>query len=296
MAYVYKNILISERLDVNPTGHVITNSKGQLISDNGTKTILQTAAASDGQFLVSDSAQDTGLIWRSLTPSDINIIAGDGLLLTGNELDVVGSNTIFVNPDSVIVNSSAIANQPLLSSGTVGTSAVYSALPLNDANAVTGTLGIVNGGTGSSSFATGNTIIATNVGNTALVSTSIVPSDITYMTGVVTTTDATPTIITSVNIPTTNDVGYVVKATFLGRTTTAPFTLATFFVRATLNNIGGTLTLVDNANDVVFIPNSITWDAAEIIANGTNISFRVTGVAATTINWVVKIDPILTVS
>jgi len=217
MSYVYQNIIIGEHLDVNPSAHIVTTTKGQLISDNGTKTTIQPAALTDNQFLISDSTQSTGLIWRTLTPLDLNIIAGNGLTLTGNQLDIGSSGTIFANDDNVVVNSSAIANQPLLSSGTVGTTAVYSALPLNNNNSVTCILPITNGGTGTSLFASGNSIIATNSDNTALVATGINPADLSIQTDTITTTNATPVTVVSLSYPTTVGKAYVAKATVLAK-------------------------------------------------------------------------------
>jgi hypothetical protein len=81
-----------------------------------------------------------------------NIVGGSGLAKTGSVLDVVGSSTIVVNDDNVQVNSSNISNQVLLSSGQVGISANYGSLPLNDSNAVSGTLPVSKGGTGQTTF------------------------------------------------------------------------------------------------------------------------------------------------
>lgn len=108
------------------------------------------------------------------------ITAGNGLVKTGNTLDVVGSSTIVAAADSVFVNSSAVANQPLLSSGTVGVTAAYGALPLGSAAAVSGTLPIARGGTGQTAFTTNSIVYAanattlapTNVSNSAVLVTS----------------------------------------------------------------------------------------------------------------------------
>lgn len=289
MSYAYQNVIIGNRLDVNPSGHVITTAKGQLISDDGTKTVVQPAAVSNNQALVSDSTQSTGLIWKNLTIADLGITAGDGLVLTGNQIDVGGSSTIFANPDNLVVNSSAVANQVLLSSGTVGTSAVYGALPLNQVAAVTGILPFANNGTGSATFSNANSIVATNVGGTALVTTGINPADISTQTATITTSDATTTTILS--IPTIADTAYNIKATFLARQTTTPFPTTSFKVEATFNNVAGTLTLVGGANDLVYVPNTTTW-LATIVATGTNILLQVNG-DTNTINWKVRVQPIL---
>ncbi|QKF94437.1 hypothetical protein QKU48_gp0979 [Fadolivirus algeromassiliense] len=153
------------------------------------------------------------------------ITAGAGLTKTGNMLDIGGSNTIISNADNIEVNSSGTANQILLSSGTVGIAATYGALPLGNTNAVTGILGIANGGSGVSSFTAGDRIIATNSGNTALTTTSLDPSAIATLTGTQTLTNktlTTPIISSIVNtgtltLPTSTD-------TLIGRTTSDTLT------------------------------------------------------------------------
>lgn len=392
MAFVYENIIIGESLTANPpNASVITTTKGDLVSHNGSLTV-RFPVGTDDQFLSADSSTATGLIWKALTPDDVGLIAGNGLVLTGSTLDVVGSATIQSNADNLVVNSSATPNQILLSSGTVGTAATYGALPLGDANSVTGTLPIANGGTGAASFATADRLVATNGLNTALVSTTLDPATIVTLAGTqtlsnktlvspvittsindangnqlvgltpvaasvneitignaatgtspfisatgddanidldinakgtgnvtisgieypntdgalnqvlatngagalifvdvpvldvgtVTTTDATPTTIASLTIPTTTDTAYFVEAKFLARDTGVAGTVASFIVRATFNNDGGTLSTV--GTDLVYAPPTITWTAT-VTTTGTDIIFQVTGAAGTTILW-----------
>jgi len=121
------------------------------------------------------------------------VTGGAGLTKSGVVLDVGGSGTIIANADTIEVNSSATANQVLLSSGTVGTSATYGALPLNNSNSVTSTLGIANGGTNASSFTTGSRIVITNSGNTALETTTIDPANVVQLTSTQTLTNKTLT-------------------------------------------------------------------------------------------------------
>ncbi len=120
-----------------------------------------------------------------------NITGGSGLTKTGSVLDVGGSATIISNSDTIEVNSSATANQVLLSSGSVGTASTYGALPLNNSSSVTSTLGIANGGTNTSSFTAGSRIISTNSGNTALESTTIDPTNIVQLASTQTLTNKT---------------------------------------------------------------------------------------------------------
>ncbi len=98
------------------------------------------------------------------------IVAGTGLSKSGNTINLnIGATTITANgSNDVIVNSSATANQALLSSGTAGSEATWGALPIGDANAVTGVLRQVNGGLGSdvSGFAA-ESLIKIGASNTA---------------------------------------------------------------------------------------------------------------------------------
>ena len=88
-----------------------------------------------------------------------SIVAGNGMTKSGNTLNVIGSSSIIANADDLEVNSSNTANQILLSSGTVGTAAVFGALPLGDVNAVSGTLNVSNGGTGATTHTSGNVLV-----------------------------------------------------------------------------------------------------------------------------------------
>jgi hypothetical protein len=84
-----------------------------------------------------------------------SINAGNGLTKTGDTLNVVGSNTIIANSNSLEINSSNTTNQVLLSSGSVGSSATFGKLPLNDTNAITGVLSVSYGGIGATNLASG---------------------------------------------------------------------------------------------------------------------------------------------
>ncbi len=137
-------------------------------------------------------ASGTSLTYAQFVkPADI--IAGTGCSKTGNTLNVGGSSTIIANANTLDVNSSVTANQILLSSGSVGTASNFGKLPLDNSNSVSGTLGISNGGTNTSSFTAGIRIVATNSGNNALESTTIDPSTIVMETDTQTLTNKTLT-------------------------------------------------------------------------------------------------------
>lgn len=206
MAYVYQNIIIGESLDVKQ-GYIMTEAKGDLITHDGTKS-ERLPVGTDGQTIFADSTQTTGLIWKNPTASDVGLIAGNGLTLTGSTIDAVGSSTIIANANNLEVNSSSTANQVLLSTGTAGTAAVYGAVPLVSGS-ITGVLPIANGGTNVSSFSTGSRLISTNAANTALETTAINPAAIVTLTGTQTLTNktlTTPIITTSINDSNGNEI------------------------------------------------------------------------------------------
>ncbi len=105
-------------------------------------------------------------------------LAGAGLTLTGSTFAVnVDGVTTYINASNdVAVKSSATTNQVLLSDG-ASTTPTWGALPLNDTNAVAGTLAVSNGGTGATTltadgvlFGNGTAAIgATAVGTTGQV-------------------------------------------------------------------------------------------------------------------------------
>lgn len=142
-----------EEGDVNKNSGWVLNTSGQIVI--GTTELSFTQFSGAGQ-----------------------IITGNGLAKTGNQLDVVGSNTILSTSSGLYVNSSNVHNQILLSSGNENTSAVFGKLPLDDQNSVSGILNVINGGTGVSSFSYGDKIIATNNANNGLVTTIFSPSEI----------------------------------------------------------------------------------------------------------------------
>ena len=103
----------------------------------------------------------TATTWIQFSSAGI-IIAGAGLFKTGNTIDVIGStNSIQVNAGNIQVKSSTTINEVLLSSGATVNEPSWGALPLNDSNAVTGTLPVNLGGTGNSSYTAGDILVAT---------------------------------------------------------------------------------------------------------------------------------------
>lgn len=76
---IQKNMRIENRLDVLSSGHIVTSSKGDILIDNGTKSIAF-AVGNNGQILTASSDSQTGLVWSTAGPDVIsNIGKGTGI-------------------------------------------------------------------------------------------------------------------------------------------------------------------------------------------------------------------------
>ena len=69
-SFIRKKIRIEERLDVMSEGRVITANKGDIITDNGTKTI-KLSVGTNNQALIADSTQSEGVKWTDLAANHI---------------------------------------------------------------------------------------------------------------------------------------------------------------------------------------------------------------------------------
>lgn len=140
---------------------LLLDPKGNGLVRVGDEPTYTTALASAGQgdALVTKNYVNNLVSGTTRTPST-------GLSQTDSTLSVnISATTIKVDgSNNLIVNSSAVANQVLLSKGTAGVEATYGALPLNNTNAVTGVLGVNNGGTGINAYAANDLLIGTSGG------------------------------------------------------------------------------------------------------------------------------------
>jgi len=140
-SFVQKNLKIENRLDVLPNGHIITTSKGDLITDDGTKTVAM-SVGENGQVLMSTTESPTGLIWSTAGPDIMsNVGTGTGLFKqkVSNDFElktlVSGSTKLSLTSDDNNVNLDVTpSNIDILSLLNAPTSAVVG---INDAQTLT---------------------------------------------------------------------------------------------------------------------------------------------------------------
>lgn len=145
-----------------------TNSTGEITG--GSFTFVEEGAVNGdtGWVVSSDGSPTVGtdpITWVQFSSAGV-ASAGTGLTKTGTVFNVnLGATTINVDGgDDLIVNSSATANQVLLSAGSIGTEASWGALPLDNVNSTTGLLPKDRGGlnTDITAFADGSLIVTDN--------------------------------------------------------------------------------------------------------------------------------------
>lgn len=121
------------------------------------------------------------LNWTQFSGSG-TFLAGDGLLKTGNVFSVnVSDVTTGIVSDDVVVRSTGTAGQVIRSTGTAGAEASWGSVDLANNNAVTGTLPVPRGGTGGTTFTSGNILQGNGTG--PITSTGIATSTIITTTG-----------------------------------------------------------------------------------------------------------------
>lgn len=101
--------------------------------------------------LTTDPSAGMGGATKSYVDNAITTVtftAGPGLTLSNKAFSVNTSNSIALVANNVVVRSTALTGQLLLSTGTAGAEATWGSVTLSQANSVTGVLGVTNGGTG----------------------------------------------------------------------------------------------------------------------------------------------------
>jgi len=105
---------------------------------------------------------------------------------------------------------------------------------------------------------------------------------VTTHAGSVSTTDATTT--TMITVTTATDTAYHVVAQGIGVNTDDYSEVGSYYRVATFKNDGGTLSQVGSTTEVHAQEDVAGWNVG-LSTSGTNIRVRVTGAAATNINW-----------
>lgn len=103
------------------------------------------------------------------------------------------------------------------------------------------------------------------------------------------TTDATVTVIDTIPIPTDESVGLRIDVTAIKNDGTKALDLSR---KATFANDGGTVSLIGTETNSHFERQDVNMDVTLVIS-GTNVQVKVTGVAATTIDWLSTVRQIL---
>jgi len=88
MSFIYDTIRINNRFDVLSTGKICTNSKGDILIDDGTKTDVL-SVGTNGQSLIANSGATHGIEWSTLTASNVNDFDTE----VGNHTDVAANTT-----------------------------------------------------------------------------------------------------------------------------------------------------------------------------------------------------------
>ena len=91
----------------------------------------------------------SNIVWSQFSGGSVYTF-NHGLTVSGSAVTAVTDNvTIYVDgTNHLAVDSSAVAGQTLISTGTAGTTATWGAVDLTNSNAVSGSLTVPNGGTG----------------------------------------------------------------------------------------------------------------------------------------------------
>lgn len=233
----------------------IGNTTGTLtLTGVGAFTSVGTAAINTTGTASTSIGNATGTL--TLTGASINLASG---VLNADSISSASSNT----------------NLSLQGNGT-GVVDVTDSLKTDSLTAHTtnGALAMVGNGTG------GFTMTANPSGALLTKSTTGTHTLISEYLHTVTTSNATPTAISTFAIGTDEMVFIEVTVTAKQAATTgAGWKLMQAFYRAS----GGTLSALDTQSKVAWA-NGLAWDAS-LVVSGTNVLVQVTGAAATTIVW-----------
>lgn len=115
---------------------------------------------------------------------------------------------------------------------------------------------------------------------------SMVPVVIAGGGSAVQTVNAAPTLINTMPVPANNTLELEVR---VAGTRADAGAGAAYVVRGAFRNQAGIVTQVDSTEVDVLFKDDLTWGDPTFVISGTNLLTKVTGKAATTINWSVNI-------
>lgn len=135
-----------------------TNAKGDLLVGNGSGSISKVSIGTNGQYLVADSNEPTGVKWTTL---NLDSASTESVSTTDN---IEALNTSITNkalsPGNV---PTLFASPPTLGSGASNPTATFTNFTVNTELIPTNAIGIGAGATGIRSYAKGDVLIASNV-------------------------------------------------------------------------------------------------------------------------------------
>jgi hypothetical protein len=197
-------------------------------------------------------------------------------IITTSINDTNGNQIVALNPVASAVNEVAIANAATGLAPSITSAGTDANINLALAAKGTGTVSISGIKYPNADGSSGQVISTNGAGTLSFASVAL------ELIGTVQTTTATVTTIAALTTVTTADTAYFLEVRVVGKQTTTGTTAASFIIKATFNNVAGTLSLL--GKDLMYTPQGTTW-LADVAVSGTSIVVNVTGAASTTINW-----------
>lgn len=289
----------------NPNFAVITNGSSQLTTEQFLSTVRGGTGVNSSAF--TGVAKVAAGVWTAsqVTSSDIAsaTILGSNIAsaaITGTNIAsaaITGSNIA----NSTITNANivpATITGASIASATI-TSTNIGVAGVSNANLATlSTAGLVsNSATTATNANTASAIvardasgnfIASNVTVTQLVESPNANGQFTIQSAFVTTANATPTTLLSLATVSagTHGTSYLITVDISLGDVTGGVNTGSYQFQFKVKNIGGTLTISSLINDITILDGGLTATTVTVTSSSANVLVQVTGIAATSINWI----------